>query len=89
VRDYEASEEAHSHAAHGSRQTRGRQHGPDDSEVRPPVRQIVLKPIERAAGGQLDETGLQELQRGLIVPDLDPVRVAAVACGENAASRPV
>jgi len=32
---------------------------------------------------------LQELQRGLIVPDLDPVRVAAVACGENAASRPV
>ena len=89
MRDYEASEEAHSHAAHGPRQTRGRQHGPDDSEVRPPVRQMVLKPIERATDDQLDETDLQELQRGLIVPDLDPVRVAAVAYDENTASRPV
>jgi len=40
---------------------------------------MVLKPVERAAGSQLDEVGPQELQLGLIVPDLDSVHVAAVA----------
>ena len=47
------------------------------------VRPAVLQAVERTAGGQLDEAGPQELQLGLIVLDLDSVRVALVAPCEN------
>jgi len=55
-------EEAHTHAARGTRKTWSRQHGTDDSEVCPSGhlidRQTVLQSVERAAGGQLDEARL-------------------------------
>ena len=74
-------EETHAHTARGTRKIWSRQHGTDDSEVCPPVqvRPTVLQSVELAAGGQLNEAGPQELQLGLIVPDLDSVHVAAVA----------
>src|SRR5215510_2933858 len=55
-----SQEKSHAHAARGTHKIRSRQHRADDSEVRPSGhligRSTVLQAIERAAGGQLDET---------------------------------
>src|SRR4029453_1617310 len=73
----------------GTRKTRGRQHSTDDSEVPPSGHLIgrltVLKAVELSAGGQLDEASPQKLQLGLIVPNLDVVRITTVAFYVNTA----
>jgi hypothetical protein len=85
-------EELYAHAARGTRKTRSRQHGTDDSEVPPSGHLIgcltILKSLELTAGSQLDKASPQKLQLGLIVLDFDAVRVATVALYVNA-TRPV
>src|SRR5262245_96960 len=59
-------EKPHAHAARRTRKTRSRQYSTDDSEIPPSGHLIgrltVLRSVERAAGGQLDEARPHKLQ---------------------------